>query len=217
MLALFLAVATGIYCGEERINVKHLSDPDAGKVKLTPVQTTITELAKLPVPNPPVGSDDPRGLALVSHPEISVASYAKLEEFQTFTVDGWVSCAKVELGNKKTPGDHDIHICLSEKPPGVRTVKGKRVATITKPSIISESVDGRCTDGSTVADKIRGAREQILTIIHSTNATTKSVQKLLGKHVRVTGVGFYDKLHGQTGVAPNGIELHPILDFALIP
>ncbi len=29
--------------------------------------------------------------------------------------------------------------------------------------------------------------------------------------VEVTGVGFFDFLHGQTGVAPNGIELHPML------
>jgi hypothetical protein len=27
----------------------------------------------------------------------------------------------------------------------------------------------------------------------------------------VTGVGFFDIIHGQTGVAPNGIELHPVL------
>src|SRR5579859_3447557 len=30
--------------------------------------------------------------------------------------------------------------------------------------------------------------------------------------VTVTGVGFFDYLHGQTGVAPNGIELHAVLD-----
>jgi hypothetical protein len=30
--------------------------------------------------------------------------------------------------------------------------------------------------------------------------------------VRLTGVGFFDLLHGQTGVAPNGVELHPVLD-----
>jgi len=29
----------------------------------------------------------------------------------------------------------------------------------------------------------------------------------------VTGVAFFDFKHGQTGVAPNGIELHPILGF----
>ncbi len=28
----------------------------------------------------------------------------------------------------------------------------------------------------------------------------------------VTGVGFFDFLHGQSGVAPNGIELHAVLD-----
>jgi hypothetical protein len=29
--------------------------------------------------------------------------------------------------------------------------------------------------------------------------------------VRVTGVGFFDHFHGQMGIAPNGIELHPVL------
>jgi hypothetical protein len=27
----------------------------------------------------------------------------------------------------------------------------------------------------------------------------------------LTGVGFFDFIHGQTGVAPNGFELHPVL------
>jgi hypothetical protein len=30
---------------------------------------------------------------------------------------------------------------------------------------------------------------------------------------RVVGVAFFDYKHGQTGVAPNGIELHPVLGF----
>jgi hypothetical protein len=29
----------------------------------------------------------------------------------------------------------------------------------------------------------------------------------------ITGVGFFDFDHGQTGVAPNAIELHPVLGF----
>ncbi len=39
----------------------------------------------------------------------------------------------------------------------------------------------------------------------------KSVR--LCSSARVTGVAFYDFKHGQTGVAPNAIELHPILAF----
>ena len=30
----------------------------------------------------------------------------------------------------------------------------------------------------------------------------------------VTGVGFFDIPHGQTGIAPNAIELHPVLKFS---
>jgi hypothetical protein len=32
----------------------------------------------------------------------------------------------------------------------------------------------------------------------------------------VTGVALFDFKHGQTGVAPNAIELHPVLDFACL-
>jgi hypothetical protein len=32
--------------------------------------------------------------------------------------------------------------------------------------------------------------------------------------VRLAGAGMFDFIHGQTGVAPNGIELHPILDIS---
>ena len=35
--------------------------------------------------------------------------------------------------------------------------------------------------------------------------------------VLVRGVGFFDFLHGQTGVAPNGIELHPVLNIVFNP
>lgn len=34
---------------------------------------------------------------------------------------------------------------------------------------------------------------------------------------RVTGVAFFDYNHGQTGVAPNAIELHSILGFRCLP
>jgi hypothetical protein len=38
-----------------------------------------------------------------------------------------------------------------------------------------------------------------------------------GVPVIVTGAGFFDSLHGQTGVAPNGIELHPVLSITFGP
>lgn len=41
--------------------------------------------------------------------------------------------------------------------------------------------------------------------------------KTIAAFVRATGVGFWDSLHGQRGVAPNGIELHPITAMAFNP
>jgi len=32
--------------------------------------------------------------------------------------------------------------------------------------------------------------------------------------VNIAGVAFFDFIHGQNGVAPNGIELHPVLAFS---
>jgi len=38
----------------------------------------------------------------------------------------------------------------------------------------------------------------------------------LCSRARVVGVAFWDYFHHQTGVAPNPIELHPILGFACL-
>ena len=43
--------------------------------------------------------------------------------------------------------------------------------------------------------------------------TVARTQVRLCAHARITGVAFFDFDHGQTGVAPNAIELHPILGF----
>ena len=50
------------------------------------------------------------------------------------------------------------------------------------------------------------AREVVREILAAPNPTDEPIV------VRVTGVGFFDRNHGQTGVAQNLIELHPVLD-----
>ena len=46
-----------------------------------------------------------------------------------------------------------------------------------------------------------------------TDASSAEPRPALRSSARVTGVAFFDFPHGQTGVAPNAIELHPILVF----
>jgi hypothetical protein len=69
-------------------------------------------------------------------------------------------------------------------------------------TMIAEAPSGLCTSGATAA-----RRKQML-------AARKAVRECA--RARVVGVGFFDYRHGQTGVAPNGIELHPVLGFACL-
>jgi hypothetical protein len=69
-------------------------------------------------------------------------------------------------------------------------------------TMIAEAPSGLCTSGATAA-----RRKQML-------AARKAVR--VCARARVVGVGFFDYRHGQTGVAPNGIELHPVLGFACL-
>lgn len=91
-------------------------------------------------------------------------------------------------------GDQDYHIVLASP----------RDTTIT---MIAEVPDpgcqGACASG--FAPIYARVRQKLLDHLNSPQSEARPL-------VRITGVGFFDYLHGQRGVAPNGIELHPVLD-----
>jgi hypothetical protein len=68
--------------------------------------------------------------------------------------------------------------------------------------MIAESPAAACTAGATASE-----RAQMAAARQAVRPCSSAV---------VTGVAFFDFLHGQTGVAPNGIELHPILGFSCL-
>jgi hypothetical protein len=68
--------------------------------------------------------------------------------------------------------------------------------------MIAETPSQLCTKGATPY-----RRRQM--------ANARAAARLCSR-ARVTGVAFFDFLHGQTGVARNGIELHPVLDFTCL-
>jgi hypothetical protein len=80
-------------------------------------------------------------------------------------------------------------------------------------TMITEIPSPHCVGaGSPFASKIANARAQFNAKFTPTNSfQTTSIP------VQITGVGFFDFLHGQTGVAPNGVELHPVLDIVFNP
>lgn len=57
-----------------------------------------------------------------------------------------------------------------------------------------------------------GARAALKEACGDVPAKTGSLWTLQGT-ATIVGVAFFDPIHGQGGVAQNGIELHPVLQF----
>jgi hypothetical protein len=99
------------------------------------------------------------------------------------------------LTGYKLEADSDYHLVISD---GSRTM----IAEIPLPS---------CAAESTVLAQITKARASF----EAAHPQSQECFNCLHQLVTLLGVGFFDKLHGQTGVAPNGAELHPVLGFAI--
>lgn len=81
--------------------------------------------------------------------------------------------------------DSDIHLVLADPArPGV--------------TMVAEIPDSACALGAAHSTAYADARRVVETIPP-------------GAEVEIEGVAFWDRPHGQTGMAPNAIELHPVL------
>jgi hypothetical protein len=94
--------------------------------------------------------------------------------------------------------DSDYHMVLTDD--AGRTM----IAEIPNPSCVGP--------GSPFAAGIARARAQFDALFTATSSF-----QTVNIPVQITGVGFFDHLEGQEGLAPNGIELHPIIDIIFNP
>jgi hypothetical protein len=94
--------------------------------------------------------------------------------------------------------DSDYHMVLSDS--AGRTM----IAEIPAPGCVGP--------GSPFAASIAHARAQFDAMFTATTTFQNA-----NVPVQITGVGFFDHLEGQEGLAPNGIELHPIVDILFNP
>ena len=119
--------------------------------------------------------------------------------YRTPPVETTVWTVKAQLVEMKIEADSDVHLIIADPATG-------------STMIIEFPSDG-CTGNTlaTMRPKIRAARKALLAACGA--ATTSGFRRLNGT-ATISGVGFFDKIHGQTGVAPNGIELHPVLAFS---
>jgi len=143
------------------------------------------------------GEDPEAGLVDLAH--VQPATVAQLDafappqapgarvrpvEFTVFRVSATLTAYKLER-------DSDYHLVLAE---GGSTM----IAEIPSPA---------CVTGGPFRPGIASARAAFDARLHAVPRFQR-----IDAAVTVTGVGFFDSVHGQLGVAPNGIELHPVLD-----
>lgn len=98
------------------------------------------------------------------------------------------------LSGYKLEADRDIHLVLSD------SLGATVIAEIPAPA---------CASGSPWQSRIAAARASFLRRFRVSEKYRREKVP-----VRIEGIGFFDFIHGQTGVAPNGIEIHPVLAVA---
>lgn len=101
----------------------------------------------------------------------------------------------VNLLEYKFEDDSDYHLVLQD------TSGNTLIAEIPNPGCVGS--------GSPFAADIINARMKFNAMF-----TASTSFQFANVPVQITGVGMFDFLHGQTGVAPNGIEIHPVLDIS---
>ena len=168
--------------GVERWSVKTGTDAEAVNVATEAVAGTIAELVALPAP---------------ADPDTIPDRLAPTEE-TLYSLTATLTAYKLEA-------DGDYHIVIADA---------------SGATMIAEIPDPDFCTGSAWLDQIRAARASFdakfpqevagLKMFMALAAGVPMITKV-SVSVQLEGVGFFDRLHGQTGVAPNGIELHPVL------
>lgn len=187
--------------GEDRWAVKVVADPSSGMVAPdAPVPISLADLVR--IARPPIPKDETSRLSA---------------EYKVYVVDAHLVKFKKESG--KT-GDSDFHLVLSDET-GLYSAGG--ASTPASPhSVIAEIPDPACVAGRkatvTAPSRFQAQLEAVRAQFESRFDKSSAGWVDAGNQpVRVTGVAFFDRPHGQVGRAINGIELHPLLSIDFGP
>src|SRR5262249_26519986 len=149
------------------------------------------------------GTDADAGLVDLAHPVrgtisdlISIPAPAVLSDNNRIVpTETTVFVLNALLTKYKEEDDFDYHLILQDE------AGNTMITEIPSPACVGAS--------SPFRSAIASSRTEF--DAHLTATTSFQTANL---PVYMTGVGFFDFIHGQTGVAPNGIELHPVLSIS---
>jgi hypothetical protein len=114
-------------------------------------------------------------------------------ELTTFTIHAVLIGWKLE-------GDRDFHLVIADPATPSETMIAE---------VPSSTCDHVCSSGHVA--EFRAARAVLIAKLGNPKTYKPFATPI---PVTITGVGFFDFLHHQTGVAPNAVELHPVLTVA---
>lgn len=175
------AAACGTHCGTERWAIKTLTDAQSA----TAINAT------------PQQSSVSALVALPAPSKLPQTTRIAPTETQQFTVQALLIAWKEESA---PTGDRDFHLVLADPADHGKTM----IAEVPSPTCASACASARVA--------AFGAARQVLTNELGPAPATTSVTLLNPpRKVELTGVGFFDFDHKQDGLAPNCIELHPVL------
>ena len=183
--------------GVERWPVKVGTDGRAVQVDLAnPVSITIHQLVALPRPQLP--SDDDTRLD---------------QETTVYVIQGRLVRFKLESGRT---GDQDYHLVVTDDTLHF-TPGGSGPAS--PHSFVAEIVRPDCVPGRHGDPSLQSRfQSQLVAVRTSFEQRFPNISggwnEAGGIPVTITGIGFFDRPHGQTGRAQNGIEIHPVLDIS---
>ncbi len=149
-----------------------------------------------------VGSDsEARDVDLHHARETTIEALRKLKEPDDADTDARILPTEesvfilrnVKLTQYKRESDSDYHLVLEDEH------GNKMIAEIPESGCLSRRSQWR--------PQIRAARDAFDSV-HDVNGRMRSADDT----VSLVGAGFFDFIHGQKGVAPNGIEIHPVLE-----
>jgi len=203
LLMLFLAgTAAAQNCGgKERWGPKDGTDPQAPNIDLTNITPeAVTDLVAIHQPHLP--SDNTTRIVP--------------DETHVYRV-------QARLVKWKHESDNDYHLVLTDDTLNYTDESAHPPVPPTGHSFIGEVPDPSCFSGSDgsfgsqtpFADGITSSRQTIDQRFPNADQTG-NWNDGADAQVEITGIGFFDRPHNQTGRAPNNIEIHPILSIRFL-
>jgi len=120
------------------------------------------------------------------------------EGFRNAPVETTVYRVRARLIGVRAEDDGDVHLVIST------LTNHRRTMIVEMPS-----ADCIARASRTARRKMRAARRSFERV----SGPAPDTFEALHGTATIDGVGFFDLIHGQTGIAPNGIELHPVTRF----